>query len=247
MADPEVIVRASRLTLGYGRHRVLEDVNLEIRADQFWFVVGPNGSGKTTLLRAMLGLLPPQSGELWLHPEHARRDCTGFVPQRSEFNTTLPTTVREFVLLGLAGAPLPRSQETECLTRALAQVGLAGMERVDYRALSGGQRQRALVARALVRRPHLLILDEPTSGLDVTAQATFLEYLRRLHADEHLTVVFVSHDLRMAGRHATHAALLFEGRLEAGTRREVLRPERLAYAYRAPLAAVDPGVPEGEP
>jgi ABC-type Mn2+/Zn2+ transport system ATPase subunit len=242
MAEAESVLRASALTLGYGGPTVLENVDLEVRAGEFWFLVGPNGSGKTTLLRAILGLLAPLSGELWVHPGYAGGAGTAFVPQRSQFNDTLPTSVREFVLLGLAGLRPGRAAEAARLEHALEQVGLRGMERRDYRSLSGGQRQRALVARALVRQPRLLILDEPTTGLDWSATAALMRFLVRLRHEEALTLLFVTHDLHSALAHATHVALLHDRRVETGAPAELLTAERLRRSYGIPIDLAPSGL-----
>jgi ABC-type Mn2+/Zn2+ transport system ATPase subunit len=234
VTEAEVVVRASELSLGYGPSAVLHGVSFEVGAGEFWFLIGPNGSGKTTLLRGVLGLLRPQSGVLWVHPD--LRNAAAFVPQRSLWSESLPTTVREFVGLGLAGVRLGRADQAQRMQGALARVGLERLERADYRALSGGQRQRALLARALVRGPRLLVLDEPTSGLDLGAQATLMEFLERLHGEEGLTLLFVSHDIRLARAYGTHAGLICDGRLETGRPRELLTTAQLERAYHTKLA-----------
>jgi ABC-type Mn2+/Zn2+ transport system ATPase subunit len=234
--SPEMVLRASRLALGYGGDTVLEGVDLEIRRGEFWFFLGPNGEGKTTMLRAMLRLLAPRSGELWLHPELARRDRTGFVPQRCDLTPALPTTVREFVILGLVRAGTPRGETASRLAWALERVGLADLTRRDYWSLSGGQRQRALIARALIRRPTLLILDEPTNGLDVSAEDGVLRLFETLNEEDEVTVVFVTHDLAVAARHATHVALFSGGRVVPGSRLDVLTPANLERAYGMRIA-----------
>jgi ABC-type Mn2+/Zn2+ transport system ATPase subunit len=206
-------------------------VALEVRAGEEWFLIGPNGSGKTTLLRAVLGLLAPLRGELWLHPDVADRGHVGYVPQRCDWNPALPTTVREFVRLGLVGTRARGGERAERLRWALARAGLEGRERVDFRALSGGQRQRALVARALVRRPRILILDEPTEELDVVSEAALLDTLEELVRDEGTTLLFVTHELEMASRRATHVALFSDGRVRAGAREEVLGGDALERAF----------------
>ncbi|MDZ4339741.1 MAG: ABC transporter ATP-binding protein [candidate division NC10 bacterium] len=223
------------MTLAYGQRTVLEDVTMEVRRGEIWFFVGPNGSGKTTLLRAILGLLEPRAGELSLDPIVAPRELIGFVPQRCDLNPTLPTTVREFVLLGLVGLRVHRRDERERLAWALAKVGLAAMARRNYWALSGGQRQRALVARTLIRRPSLLILDEATTGLDVPTTEEFLHTIAELNRADGLTILFVTHDLTLATRHATHVALFAGGRVTAGPGRDVLNPENLQRAYGVPV------------
>jgi len=95
-----MLLQAHALTLGYGDHMILCDIDFQVHSGEFWFFLGHNGDGKSTLLRAVLGLLPPLSGTLWLHPELESRERTGFVPQRCGLNHTLPITVREFVQLG---------------------------------------------------------------------------------------------------------------------------------------------------
>jgi ABC-type Mn2+/Zn2+ transport system ATPase subunit len=231
IAEPGVVLKTSGLTLAYGQRTVLADITLEVRRGEFWFFVGPNGSGKTTLLKAILGVLEPRAGELSLDPIVAPRERIGFVPQRCDLNPTLPTTVREFVLLGLVGLRVHRRDERERLAWALAKVGLAAMASRNYWALSGGQRQRALVARTLVRRPSLLILDEATTGLDVPTAEELLHTVTALNRTDGLTILFVTHDLTLAARHATHVALFAGGRVTAGPGRDVLSPENLHRAY----------------
>lgn len=227
----DIVLKVTELTVGYTRRTVLEHVTVECRKGEFWFFIGPNGSGKTTLIRAILGILRHQTGQLWLHPDLARREGIGFVPQRCDLNPALPTTVREFVTLGLVGIRLTTNEEAERLEWALATVGLAGMAGRDYWSLSGGQRQRALLARALVRRPDLLILDEPTNGLDFTTEDAFLRLLADLNREEHLTLFFVTHNIAIAARYATHLALFRSGRVEAGPCDQLLNRAVLERVY----------------
>ncbi|RIL06431.1 MAG: hypothetical protein DCC71_06900 [Proteobacteria bacterium] len=223
--------------LGYGRAPVLAGVDWEVRAGEFWFLLGPNGSGKTTLLRAILGLLPPRRGTLARDPARAGRAQIGFVPQRCDMNPALPTTVREVVTLGLVGVPHARAERPARIARALALVGLDGFAERSFWALSGGERQRALVARALVRRPSLLILDEPTESLDVTSEAAFLDSLAALHRDERVSVLFVTHRLWIAERFASHVALAWRGALVAGPRDATLAHAHAAAAFGSALRA----------
>lgn len=231
MASPQTILRLSHLSLGYGAHTVLRDVTFEVGLGEVWFFLGPNGGGKTTLMKAILGLLPPQAGSLWLHPEFARRDKTGFVPQRCDLNPSLPTTVREFVLLGLVGTTVSRKEQRARLTWALEKMNLLELAERNYWFLSGGQRQRTLVARALVRRPTLLVLDEPTNNLDLPTEDALLQLLVSLNQEEQQTLLFVTHDLALAARYATHIALLHEGQVLAGPHSQVLTPTNLAKMY----------------
>jgi ABC-type Mn2+/Zn2+ transport system ATPase subunit len=230
----EALFAAHGLSLGYGESPVLRDVDLTVRSGDFWCWIGPNGSGKSTLLRGFLGLLRPLAGELHVAKrlqDHAR---LGYVPQRSELSDALPTTVRELVELGLVRSAVPRGGRAAALAWALGQVGLAGLERRSVWSLSGGQRQRALLARALVRRPELLVLDEPTEGLDVTTNDALLETLAALHREAGLTLLVVTHRLEIARERADHVALFVDGRVIAGPRDAVLsgREAERAFAGR---------------
>ena len=246
-ASSEVVVEATGVALGYGVRPVLERVDFRIRVGEFWFLLGPNGTGKTTLLRGLLGLLRPQAGAFRFHAALARRERLGFVPQGTLLNPIVPTTVREFVLLGMVGIKANREEQTERMAQALAKVGLVGMERRDYWSLSEGQRQRVLVARALARRPLLLVMDEPTNGLDVAAETALLDYVARLHREERLTVLFVSHHLATAARYGTHVALCCNRGIESGPADTILNPVNLKRVYGievgSPFGAIATAVP----
>lgn len=209
--DDGFLLRATDLRLAYGAREVLHGATLEVRRGEFWFLLGGNGSGKTTFLRALLGIVKPRGGQLWLSPELRGREGIGFVPQHCEINASLPTTIREFVSLGLVGLRVPRSEHAARVTRAIERVGLGALAGRDYWALSGGQRQRALVARGLVREPLLLILDEPMNHLDPDAEESLLADLVELNRRDGLALLLVTHDVAMAERHATHVATFFRG------------------------------------
>ena len=225
----DVILRAAGLDLGYARRVVLRDVHFEVRRGQRWFILGPNGQGKTTLLRGVLGLIPAPG--LQRHETDMRADRLGFVPQRCDFNPSLPTTVREFVSLGLVGQTVPSGERRGRVVEALRRVRLEDRIDADYFSLSGGQRQRALLARALVRRPRVLLLDEPTGGLDLTSEHALVVSLMELNEREGLTMMFVTHNVDLAAHYATHVALVFGERVHAGAKEEVLRSELLREAY----------------
>jgi ABC-type cobalamin/Fe3+-siderophores transport system ATPase subunit len=134
-------------------------------------------------------------------------------------------------VLGLVGIRLGAKEETERLEWALHKVDLEGMAGRDYWSLSGGQRQRALLARALVRQPGLLILDEPTNSLDLSTEDLFLRVLADLNRTEHLTLFFVTHDIAIAARYATHLALFHAGSVESGPRKQLLNQAVLERVY----------------
>lgn len=236
MEKDDLVLKMNGVSIAYGKRTVLKNINLQVRAGEFWFFLGPNGVGKTTLLRTMLGMLEPLEGEIFLHPEFGEGDLIGFVPQRCDLNPTLPTTVSEFVLLGLAGIRVNQGERCKRIGWALAKMNLEEMKDRNYWSLSGGQRQRALVARALIRKPKFLIVDEPTKDLDLPSANALMESLTDLNRDENLTVLFVTHDLTLAAHYATHIALFLEGSVQAGPSRAILNREGLERAYGVPVS-----------
>ncbi len=230
MAAPAPLFRLVDVTVGYGAVPVLTGIDITIEPGEFWFLVGPNGAGKSTLLRLLTGALPPRSGRIERHPELARPDRMGVIPQRTDVAHTLPTTVCEFVRLGLVGTG-PGVREEERLRAALAETGLAGLEDASYWSLSGGQRQRAVVARALIRNPTVLLVDEPAAGLDLRAERDLLRLLAERNRSDGTTILYVSHDLRPALTLASHVAVVANGRVRAGPASDLLREPVLREAY----------------
>jgi zinc transport system ATP-binding protein len=191
-------------------HPVLEHVSLEVERGDFLAIIGPNGGGKSTLLRLMLGLLKPDSGTIRLFGTSVEkgRDRIGYVPQNTNVNTDFPIRVLDVVLIGNGAKNPPLlgygSEEKACAMEALRQVGMAPYAHKRIGDLSGGQRQRVMIARALCRRPELLLLDEPTASIDATGQKEIYDLLKRLNAD--ITVIVVSHDLSVILGYANKAA-----------------------------------------
>jgi ABC-type Mn2+/Zn2+ transport system ATPase subunit len=228
---------ARALALGYASGRILATVDLAVAEGEFWCVLGPNGCGKSTLLKVLLGQLPPRGGRLERGPAFPVEARIGVVPQRTDFPDTVPVSLREFVELGLVGTGARGRVARARIEHALERVSLADKARQPYHSLSGGQRQRGSLARALVREPSLLLLDEPTNGLDPTSEHELVELIARLHAQGGMTLLLVTHDLTLAARCATHAALFDRGTVIAGSLAAALTAPRLASAYGMPPTA----------
>jgi ABC-type Mn2+/Zn2+ transport system ATPase subunit len=232
------VIAFESATLGYGRKRVLIDVNLEVRAGEFLGIVGPNGSGKSTLLKAILGVVPPLEGRVWVRPADraARSSGVAYVPQIDTVDLLYPLSALEVVLLGSQGrgGRLHPSAGREAVARArrsLAEVGLAGLEKRLFRSLSGGQRQRTLLARALACGADLLLLDEPTSGMDLAAEKAVMDLIAGLRAEGGRTVLFVTHQLNLVANYARTIAILKDGKLISGAAAEILEEGRLSSLY----------------
>jgi len=201
-ADGPLPLELDQVTFGFGRLPVLREASLRVPQGEFVAVVGANGSGKTTMMRLALGLLAPTHGTVRLFgtPIGRFRDwhLVGYVPQRATTSTTLPVSVGEVVRTGLAGSlglvGRPRAEHRARMEHVLDLMRLTGLRRRRMTQLSGGQQQRALIARALVTAPRLLVLDEPTTGVDAAARSSLREALEHLVEVERIAVVYVSHD-----------------------------------------------------
>ncbi|GIT90095.1 zinc import ATP-binding protein ZnuC [Jannaschia pagri] len=182
------LIDLQHLTLRYGGNTVLRDVNLSVTPGEIVTIVGPNGSGKTSLLRAAIGALTPASGRVVRAPGLT----IGYVPQKLHVDPTLPLTVDRFMRL----APGVR-RGTGAVRAALASAGVAALERRQMADLSGGQFQRVLLARALIRKPDLLLLDEATQGLDQAGSAAFYQRIEQVRHETGCAVLMISHELHV--------------------------------------------------
>ncbi len=231
----EAIISAKNLSVGYGRKIILNDVNIKIRSGDFWFFLGPNGSGKSTLVKSFLRLIKPDSGEVIYADGFRFEKDLGFVPQRCDINSTLPTTVREFVSLGASNMGISSGEVEKNYEYALDCTGISNLSNYSYWSLSGGQKQRALIARTLIRKPSALILDEPTNGLDFLSEDALLHVLIGLKKDRNLTVIVVTHNIDLAARHGSHVAMFSDGRVISGPAKELLNEKNIIKTYGASL------------
>ena len=240
MSDvPEPLVRLDRVTCAYGTRPVLVNVELTVAPGQFSGVVGPSGSGKTTLLGAVMGAVRPVAGRVWRQPGLT----TAYVPQVETVDWSFPLTVAECVLMGRSsGRRLPWASRTERAEVAgvLERLALDGLGGRHIRDLSGGQQQRMFIARALLRRPQLLLLDEPTSGVDVKTRHEVLHLLDELNRDG-LSIVLSTHDLNGIAAHLPHVVCLNREVIGAGAPRHVLTAEVLERTYGAEMEVLEHG------
>jgi iron complex transport system ATP-binding protein len=213
------LLTAEKVTVTRGGRAILRDVSLQARGGEFIAVLGPNGAGKSTLLKAFAGLLKPDAGQVLLdgvalsslsiRQLAARR---AYLPQNPHLEW--PISVERLVALGLT----PRLPTTgglpqgfvSAISRALEQCDLTAMRDQAATTLSGGEFARAMLARAIVSEPQLLIVDEPITGLDPKHAMACMRLLSDFAASGALVIASL-HDLTLAARHASRVIVVVDG------------------------------------
>ncbi|MHA3104380.1 zinc ABC transporter ATP-binding protein ZnuC [Acinetobacter sp. ANC 3791] len=170
---------------------ILKQVDFELHSNEIVTLIGPNGAGKSTLIKVLLGIVKPTSGKI-LKDSGLK---FAYVPQKFNPSHSLPLRVRD--LLALEACDATTKQQV------IAETGIEKLQDAKVQQLSGGERQRVLLARALLRKPQVLVLDEPMQGLDIQSEAELYEYVRSLPERYGCAVLMVSHDLQwvMQGTH----------------------------------------------
>lgn len=191
MAKP--IIEIKNLSAGYDDRNVLHDINLTVYEQDFLGIIGPNGGGKTTLMKCILGLLKPTGGEIIFHC----KPSLGYLPQYNTIDRKFPISVEEVILSGLSVQKSLTArftpEEKEKSKQVIARMGLEGLEHRAIGQLSGGQLQRALLGRAIISDPSVLILDEPNTYIDKRFEARLYELLAEINKE--CAIILVSHDI----------------------------------------------------
>lgn len=195
----EPIIRLNHVYAGYGGKTVLRDISLCIYEKDFLGIIGPNGGGKTTLIKLILGLIAPQAGSIrfFRDGKEVRELTMGYLPQYSSIDKKFPISVYDVVRSGLSKQkPLLKSfthRQHELVREVIDRMGLEGLEKRAIGQLSGGQLQRALLGRAIVSSPDVVILDEPSTYIDKRFEAKLYELLDEINKER--AIILVSHDI----------------------------------------------------
>ncbi len=242
----EPAIKIEHLSVGYGKEIVIEDITFTIREGDFFGIIGPNGGGKSTLLKAILGLIPINSGTIRIFgspPKEARQDI-GYVPQYAEFDKRFPISVWDVVLMGRRSVrglhPFYSEEDKQHALQALKTVHMEDFKKRHISELSGGQRQRVYIARALVSNPRILLLDEPTASIDKEMQKTIYGFLTELNKS--MTIVLITHDIGVLSAYVNRVSCLNRF-LFTHDDDSVISKEMLEATYQCPVDLIAHGVP----
>lgn len=211
------LIEVKNVSFGYTKDMILKDVNMTVEEHEYVGIIGANGAGKSTLMKLILGELTPVSGEILLDGRQiipqgvgAERfrdySMLGYVPQLGFSGAAnFPANVEEVVLANLYAKigifHLPNREHHDRVEAVLKLVGMADYKKRLISDLSGGQQQRVMIARALVNEPRLLLLDEPFTGIDEQAEAMLYDLLHRLHMENGLAILMISHNTEQIARY----------------------------------------------
>ncbi|MGC9112108.1 ABC transporter ATP-binding protein [Acidilobus sp.] len=211
------------LVKSFGKHRVLNGIDLDVHDGELFVILGYSGSGKTTLLRCIAGLEKVDAGKIYID----NVDVTNLPPGRRSVSMLFQNyvlyphkTVLENIMMPIEGEPDARKRAIDMAE----ELGIRDLLDRYPSQLSGGQQQRVALARALVRRPRVLLLDEPLSNIDAPQRISARRFIKDLQRRERITTIYVTHDQIEAMAEADRMAIMMEGRiLQVGT------PEELYY------------------
>ncbi|AJX32666.1 ABC transporter ATP-binding protein [Burkholderia oklahomensis] len=229
------------VTLALGGRTILRDVSFAVEAGEFVGVLGPNGAGKTTLMRAVLGLVPAESGAIRVagRPVARGNPAIGYMPQIRSALAGRRVRGHDFVAMAADGhrwgLPHASASVAADVDRVLELVGATALAKRPLSELSGGERQRLLLAQCLLGAPKLLLLDEPLISLDPNHQRGVVELVRRVQRELGITVLFSAHELNPLLNALDRVLYLGNGVAALGTVDEVITKPVLSRLYGSPI------------
>ncbi|TYC46007.1 ABC transporter ATP-binding protein [Leuconostoc litchii] len=213
-----MIIKTKNFRVSYGDKTILSHINIEVPAGQFLAVLGENGAGKTSFIKALTGENNQTQGLLTVNAKQI-----GYVPQFRDISRDYPLSITEFVGLNFnQGSRLWFTKtEKSAVEQALKRMDLTTLGNQRLGLVSGGQKQRAFVAQALVKNPDLLILDESTASLDHEHKVQLLENVRHLQREKNMTVLFITHEIKLVADFADGYLLFENGQVKQGSSDEL--------------------------
>ena len=234
-------VEFDRVSISYGRRRIISDVSFLIPQGKFVGVLGPNGAGKSTIIRAILGLVAPESGTITVLGKAPKRGnpSIGYMPQSRRGAAQVGLSGFELVLSAFGsnrwGWPFASRADKTAAWAALERVGALDLAKRPISEVSGGERQRLLIAQALIGQPRLLLLDEPLISLDPSHQRAIVDLTRTIAEELEIAVLFCAHEINPILSALDTVLYLGNGRAAVGEVDAVVNRHVLSDLYRTPI------------
>lgn len=239
-------IHIENLSVKYDNTFALNDIQMDVARGEYLGIIGPNGGGKSTLLKAILGLIPVQTGDITFFGQKPgkSRHFLGYVPQSTEFDRSFPINVLEVILTGMLAkglVPFRRytPEEVKKANGLMEKVGILQLAHNPISALSGGEFQKMLLARALAVDPEILLLDEPTASVDASSREQIYNLLDSLNKS--VTIILVTHDLLAISSKVRRLACLNTRLIYHGD--PELNEEIVTNLYGCPVDLIAHGVP----
>ncbi len=244
MKDKKIAVEVKNLTFSYDdTELIINNISFQVYDKEFFAIIGPNGGGKTTLIKLILGLLKPNSGEIFIYGERREKSkyTIGYVPQFLDFDKQFPIKVIDVVLMGRLGKTRGRffytDEDYEIAYESLKKVDLYNYKDKQLSQLSGGQLQRVLLARALATESDILILDEPTASVDPRSTSSIFHLIKSLNK----TIIMITHDLTVVSTYVERVGCLNRKLYLSDSNK--LTEEMIREAYECPVELIAHGFP----
>ncbi len=237
-------IETRNLFLGYKKHTIVSNININISKGEFVAILGPNGAGKSTFLRSLLGLVKPISGEILILGQKPgfNNYHIGYMPQARHHISTANLTSRamlEAVYDGIRfGVSLESKKKNHEISRVLNLVKAEKLSDKPILQLSGGERQRIHLAQSLLGTPEILLLDEPLSNLDPHFQETFIHILGDIKNQLNVTILLTAHDPNPLLNVMSHVLFFAKGKFLIGKPEEIMTSERLSELYDTPIDVI---------
>lgn len=250
------MIQINNLSCGYGKKRVLTNVNISIKSGEFTCIIGKNGIGKTTFFKSLLGLLPIMEGEININGKNINRYSAkelaqhiSYVPQAH--NTPFPLSVFDVVLMGQFAHQQGLFSKTTRQNKIIAMdclmmLGIEKLRDKNFSKLSGGQKQMVLIARAMAQQPSFIAMDEPTANLDLGNQIKVLNTAVMLK-EKGYGVIMNTHSPEHALQYADTLIMLQDGGVaKSGLPTDIIKSDVVSQLYNTPIELVETFTSTGE-
>ena len=211
MNSENILVKLNKVGFRQNKKWLVEGVSLEVKKGKIITLIGPNGSGKSTTAKIALGIYKDIEGSVEKHTNKV-----GYVPQKITIDWTLPLRVKDFMIL-------TEVLKEEEIDDALSLTGVMHLKNKNLGNLSGGEFQRVLLARAISKKPELLVLDEPVQGVDYTGEIALYELIKKISDTLNCGILLISHDLHTVMTATDHVVCLNGHVCCSGTPKDVVK------------------------